>query len=77
MKLNKTYQSKLRNQCSTCIDINTQWSLLYKNHTIYGAYYCNDELMYVNFPCGLQVYSKSLQGIKRYIRAYVADKLDI
>jgi len=75
MKLSKAYQSTLFHQRWNCTLISTSWSVVYKDEYICGARYNGVEILSVCFPCGLQVFSKSLDAMKKYVRAYKKGEL--
>lgn len=77
MKLNRAYQSRLRHQRWNCTIISSSWSIFYKGEYICGAYYNGVEILSVCFPCGLQVFSKSLPVMKKYTREYKAGRLEV
>lgn len=77
MKLSRTYQSTLSHQRWNTNIIHSSWSLVYKDEYVCGARYNGVEILSVCFPCGLQVFSKSLEVMKKYVRAYKAGRLEV
>jgi hypothetical protein len=75
--LSRAYQNNLRNIRFNTNLIAASWSIFYKGEYACGASYNGMGIISVCFPCGLQVYSKSLTNIKRYIRAYKQNKLEV
>lgn len=77
MKLNRQYQTTLRNRRSETNCIAASWSVFYKGEYVCGAIYSGQLICNVVFPCGLQVFSKSLSMSKQYIRAYKRGTLEV
>lgn len=75
MKANRTYQKNLASQRWNTRLTCCSWSIFYKGEYICGAFYNDVEILSVCFPCGLTMYSKSLDVMKKYVRAYKAGRL--
>jgi len=69
MKISKHYQNTLAYRCSST-NISCSWSVFYKGEYINGANYNGVTILSSVLPCGLTVYSKNMDRIKGYIRAY-------
>ena len=76
MKLNRQYQTRLMHRRMETNCIAASWSVFYKGEYICGALYSGQLICSVVFPCGLQVFSKSLSRAKAYVRAYKAGRLE-
>ena len=76
MKANRTYQNNLANQRWNSTLISCSWSVFYNGEYICGAHYDDTEILSVCFPCGLVMYSKSMDVMKKYVREYQAGRLE-
>jgi hypothetical protein len=70
MKISKRYQNTLAYRRSSTNIINCSWSVFYKGEYINGANYNGVTILSSVQPCGFIVYSKNMDRIKGYIRAY-------
>jgi hypothetical protein len=77
MKISKRYQNTLAYRRSSTNIINCSWSVFYKGEYINGANYNGVTIMSSVLPCGLIVYSKNMNTIKGYIRAYNQNTLEM
>jgi hypothetical protein len=77
MKISKRYQNTLAYRRSSTNIISCSWSIFYKGGYINGANYNGVTILSSVLPCGLLVYSKNMDRIKSYIRAYKQNKLEV
>jgi|688.fasta_scaffold697575_2 hypothetical protein len=70
MKISKRYQNTLAYRRSSTNIISCSWSVFYRGEYINGANYNGVTILSSVLPCGLIVYSKNMDRIKGYIRAY-------
>jgi len=76
MKISKRYQNTLAYRRSST-NISCSWTLFYKGDYINGANYNGVIILSSVLPCGLTVYSKNMDRIKGYIRAYKQNTLTV
>jgi len=77
MIISKRYQNTLAYRRSSTNIINCSWPVFYKGEYIHGANYNGVAILSSVLPCGLTVYSKNMDRIKSYIRAYKQNKLKV
>jgi len=77
MKISKSYQNTLAYRRATTNNISCSWSIFYNGEYINGADYNGVIILSSVLPCGLTVYSKNMDRIKSYIRAYKQNKLKV
>lgn len=77
MKISEKYQATLAHQRSSTNIIECSWSVFYKGEYINGANYNGVSILSAVMPCGLILFSKNMDRLKKMIRAYKAHKLEI
>lgn len=77
MKLNRAYQTRLDHQRSSTNIITSSWSIRYQGIYVCGATYNGVGIMSACFPCGLQIFSKSLARMQAMVRAYNKQELEV
>lgn len=77
MKISKKYQLTLKHRCSSTNIVNCLWAVFYKGEYIHGANYSGVEILSSYMPCGLILYSKNMAMIKKMVRAYKTNMLEI
>ena len=77
MKISEKYQSRLKHQRNSTNIIDCSWSVFYKGEYINGANYNGVNILSAYMPCGLILYSKNMDMIKKMIRAYKTNRLEI
>lgn len=77
MKISEKYQATLAHQRSSTNIINCSWSMFYKGEYISGANYNGVGILSAYMPCGMILYSKNMDRIKKIICAYKTNKLEI
>jgi hypothetical protein len=75
MKISEKYQSRLKHQSNSTNRISCSWAVFYKGEYINGANYNGAGILSAYMPCGLILYSKNMDMIKKMIRAYKQNKL--
>jgi hypothetical protein len=77
MKISEKYQSRLKHQRSSTNYISCSWAVFYKGEYINGANYNGVNILSAYMPCGLILYSKNMDIIKKMIRAHKTNSLVI
>ena len=77
MIITEKYQSRLKHQRSSTNYISCSWAVFYKGEYINGANYNGVNILSAYMPCGLILYSKNMDMIKKMIRAHKAHQLEI
>jgi hypothetical protein len=77
MKISKCYQNTLAYRRASTNIISCSWTVFYKGEYINGANYNGVTILSSVLPCGLIVYSKNMDRIKGYVRAYKQNKLKV
>ena len=77
MKISEKYQARLKHQSSSTNIINCSWVAFYKGEYINGASYNGVGILSAYMPCGLILYSKNMDIIKKMIRAHKVHQLEI
>lgn len=75
MKISEKYQLRLKHQRSSTNIISCSWVVFYKGEYINGANYNGVGILSAYMPCGLILYSKNMDTIKKMIRAHKARQL--
>lgn len=76
MKILEKYQTRLKHQRSST-NYSCSWAVFYKGEYINGANYNGVNILSAYMPCGLILYSKNMDMIKKMIRAHKAHQLEI
>ena len=77
MKISEKYQITLKHRRSSTNIISCSWTMFYKGEYINGANYNGVNILSAYMPCGLILYSKNMDMIKKMIRAYKTNTLGI
>jgi len=78
MKLDRKYQARLGHQRFSTNIITNSWAIrLPKGIYVCSATYNGVDIMSACFPCGLQVFSKSLARMQAMVRAYNKQELEV
>lgn len=77
MKISEKYQSRLRHQRNSTNIISCSWAMFYKGEYIHGANYNGVGILSAHMPCGLILFSKNMDMLKKMIRAYKTNLLEI
>jgi hypothetical protein len=77
MKLDRKYQARLGHQRFSTNIITSSWAIRYQGIYVCGATYNGVDIMSACFPCGLQIFSKSLARMQAMVRAYNKQELEV
>ena len=77
MKISEKYQLTLKHRRSSTNIISCSWAVFYKGEYINGANYNGVNILSAYMPCGLILYSKNMDMLKKMIRAHKTNRLEI
>jgi hypothetical protein len=77
MKISEKYQLTLKHRRNSANIISCSWAVFYKGEYINGANYNGVNILSAYMPCGLILYSKNMDMLKKMIRAHKTNRLEI